>query len=42
MTIRLNVLGAPICFLDERELADLPAHRTRFAIFVYLWTRSDA
>lgn len=36
MTIRLNVLGAPICFLDERELADLPAHRTRFAIFVYL------
>jgi DNA-binding SARP family transcriptional activator len=36
MTIRLNVLGAPICLLDERELADLPAHRTRFAIFVYL------
>ena len=36
MTIRLNVLGAPICLLDERELADLPAQRTRFAVFVYL------
>ena len=34
--IRLRLLGAPTCWFDERELADLPAHRIRFAILAYL------
>jgi DNA-binding SARP family transcriptional activator len=36
MTVRLKVLGAPSCFHDDRELVELPAQKTRFALLVYL------
>lgn len=36
MSIRIDVLGAPRCFVDDRELADLPAQKTRFALLIYL------
>ncbi len=34
--IRIDVLGAPRCFVADRELAELPAQRIRFALLVYL------
>jgi DNA-binding SARP family transcriptional activator len=34
--IRIDVFGTPRCLVEDRELADLPAQRTRFALLLYL------
>ncbi|CAN5826533.1 hypothetical protein BH23GEM9_BH23GEM9_35970 [soil metagenome] len=41
MSLRLMTLGPPRVFLGDRELADLPAQRLRFALLVYLAVEGD-
>ena len=36
MGIRLVTLGPPACRIGDRDVADLPAQRTRFAVLTYL------
>lgn len=36
LSIRLVTLGAPACYVDDVELIDLPAQKSRFALLVYL------
>jgi DNA-binding SARP family transcriptional activator len=41
MSIRVAVLGAPRCFVEDRELEEFPAQRNRFALLVYLAIERD-
>jgi DNA-binding SARP family transcriptional activator len=41
MSIRVAVLGAPRCFVEDRELEEFAAQRNRFALLVYLAIERD-